>query len=132
MAFFFIMSRRAAILKIFPYYQNNEWYVISHAAFFITNHSANVVNLISFSIFVSVNKRLVVWIWWLFMYCSRMLLPIAGVGNDLQILPKCLNCSYLIGYCYSIYHITGEHPGQFSYLWCQQAKTLLKYRGAQI
>ena len=57
---------------------------------------------------------------------------IVGVGNDLQIAPKCLNWSYLSGYCYSIYHITGEHPGQFSYLWCQVAKLLLKYRGARI
>ena len=51
---------------------------------------------------------------------------------NLQNAPKYLNRPSLIGYCYSIYHITEKHPGQFSYLWCQLAKTLLKYRGVQI
>ena len=49
----------------------------------------------------------------------------------LQNAPKCLNWPSLIGNCYSMYHITGEHSGKFSYLRSQLSKTLLIYKGTQ-
>ena len=36
-----------------------------------------------------------------------------------------------IGYGYLMYHISGKHPGEFSYLWSQLTKAIIKFRGGQ-